>query len=562
MAGTINSLGIGSGVLTSDLIDKLKDNDKTNTIKPIENSITLQQQKGQALDLLDSLLTSFQSNVSALDYDVLYQERSVSGNNDGVMVEAEAGVGIQSFTIDVTTLAKGNVQQSGEFSSKTAEVATIAGTLNLNIDGTNHAIDYKAGTTLEELKKSINDAAGNDVTASILQTGESAFSLVITSDKTGNNQAMSLTDLSGNLDTRLLSDVQVSDTFVTAAADAASNTGQMDIEIAGTHYQIDYTDASTIQSLADSINSDSALRGIVSASIVKYGDNDYRMVLSPKEATQNEAITITDLGSGLDSKLLSANGSSVAGDMSVIQDALDSSFKFNGITMTRSSNTIIDIQLGLSISLLKEGESANISIAQDTQKVSDELSGLVTSYNTLIKQLDDMTLTNLDEGKVGIFNGDNTIKNIAREITKMIISVDEKGNSLAQYGIGLKQDGTMSFTQADFDTKFSADPDAAEAFFSGSGSGDDAVDGIFTSLNKFLDSYVGSSGFMDTLTKASSDSIASFKEEHTRALDFLNAKYDTMATRFIAYDAIINRLNNQSSGLTQQIDMALAAAKG
>ena len=562
MAGTINSLGIGSGVLTSDLIDKLKNNDKANTITPIENSITLEEQKGQALDLLDSLLTSFQANVDALDYDVLYQKRSVSGNNDGVSVSAESGVGIQSFSLDVTTLAKANVQQSGEFSSETAFVASGIGTLNLNIAGSNYTIDYTADTKLDDLRKSINEAAGSKVTASILQTGENAFSLVITSDETGNDEVISLTDLSGNLNNKLINDTQVSGTFATETADAASAIGQMDIEINAVHYQIDYTDDSTIQSIAQSINDDSTLNSIVSASVVKYADNDYRMVLTPKESTQDQAITITDLNAGLDANLLNAAGTTVAGDMQVIQDAVDSSFKFNGITMTRSNNTITDIQLGLSISLLKEGESANISITQDTQKVADEMSGLATSYNTLMKQLDDMTLTDLEKGKVGIFNGDNTIKNIGREITKMITSVNSDGYSLAQYGISLAQYGTMSFSQTDFDTKFDADTDAAEAFFSGTGSGDDAVDGIFTSLNSYLDSYIGLNGFMETLTTASSDNVLSLKEEHTRALDFLNTRYDTMASRFIAYDAIINRLNNQSSALTQQIDMALAAAKG
>ncbi|MEA1920787.1 MAG: flagellar filament capping protein FliD [Campylobacterota bacterium] len=558
MAGTINSLGIGSGVLTSDLLDQLKENDRSNIVTPIENSIALQQQKGQALDLLDSLLTSFQSNVDALDYDVLYQERSVSGNNDGVNVTAEAGVSIQSFSLDVTTLAKSNVQQSGEFSSETASVSSGIGSLNLNINGTNHTIDYEADTTLEELKKAINDAAGDNVTASVLQTGDSAFSLVITSDNTGNDQVISLTDISGNLDNKLLSDAQVSGTFATATADAASATGQMDIEINGTHYQVDYTDSSTIQSIADSINNDTTLNSIVSASVVKYADNDYRMVLTPKEGTQDQAITVTDLGTGLDANLLNAAGTAVNGDMQVIQDGVDSSFKFNGITMTRSSNTITDIQLGLTVELLKEGESANIAISQDTQKVADELSGLATSYNTLMKQLDDMTLTDVDAGKVGIFNGDNTIKNIGREITRVITSVNSNGDSLAQFGISLNQDGTMSFNQTEFDTKFDADTDAAELFFSGTSE----VDGVFSTLNNLLEGYVGSSGFMDTLTTASSSSVTSLQEEYTKALDLLNTRYDTMASRFIAYDAIISRLNNQSNALIQQIDMALAAAQG
>ena len=41
MAGLISSLGVGSGVLTSDVIDKLKANEQNLTITPIDNKITL-----------------------------------------------------------------------------------------------------------------------------------------------------------------------------------------------------------------------------------------------------------------------------------------------------------------------------------------------------------------------------------------------------------------------------------------------------------------------------------------------------------------------------------------
>ncbi|MEA3372129.1 MAG: flagellin hook IN motif-containing protein, partial [Campylobacterota bacterium] len=330
MAGAINSLGIGSGVLTAEIIEKLKDNEKSVRIDPIEQKITLEQQKGQALDLLDSLLTSFKANASALDYDVLYQERTVSGNNDGISVTAEAGVGIQSFSLEVTELAKSSVQQSGSFSSKTDTVASGEGTLNLNLNGTNYTIDYDATTTLEDLRSEINNKAGDELTASILQTGDSAYSLVITSDETGKDQVISFTDLSGNLDNKVVSDTQVSGTFATADANAATASGQMNINLDGVDYQIDYSDTTTIQDLVESINSDASLNSVLSASIVKYADNDYRMVLTPKASTQDQAITISDLDGGLNANLLNAAGTSVNGDMQVIQDATDSSFKYNG----------------------------------------------------------------------------------------------------------------------------------------------------------------------------------------------------------------------------------------
>jgi flagellar hook-associated protein 2 len=504
-------------------------------------------------------LTTFKANVSALEDDTLYQERTVSGSNSGVSVTAEAGVGIQSFSVDVTTLAKNSVLQSGAFTTKSASVATGAGTLNLNIGGTNYAIDYDASTTLDDIKEEINNVASDDVTATILQTGESAYSLVVTSKETGKEQMVSLTDLDGNIDTKLVSDAQVSGTFNSASAVVGSNAGQMNVNINGMDYAIDYTASTTLQGLADAINADASLSGVVNASVVEYGANDYRLVMTPKESVQDQAITVTDLGTGLDANLLNAAGTSVSGDMQVVQDAVDASFKYNGIEMTRSTNTVTDITLGMTLNLLQEGESASISITQNVQKVSDELKAMVTSYNTLMGELDDMTLSDLDEGKVGIFNGDNTIKSIGREITRTLTSVSSDGFSLAQFGIGLNEDGTMTFDSTDFTAKFNEDPDAAEAYFSSSIDSGDEEDGVFTTLNTIMDRFAGFGGLMTTLTTASNDSMTSLQEEHTRALDFLNSRYDALTARFVAYDSIISRLNSQFSALQQQIEMAVNA---
>lgn len=455
MAGTISSLGIGSSVLTADVIDKLKSADTANMITPIDNKITLQTQKSSALDLLSSLLTSFKASASSLADDTLYQKRTVSGNSDAVNVTAQSGSAIQTFAITDTVLAKKSVVESGGFSSDSTAIASGSGTMKLSIDGSNYNINYTSSTSLLDLKDSINSTAGEKVTASILQTGANEYHLVLTSKETGANQTITLDD-----------------------------------SVGGT----------------------------------------LKNELKTYDATTNPT------------------------GVQTIQTASDASFKYNGISITRSSNKVDDLIVGVTINLLQDGGSTNIGISQKTSAISDEMSNLVTSYNTLVKQLDDMTLSDLDNGKVGIFNGDNTIKAIKREITKMITSVDSNGSSLAQYGIGLNQDGTMTFTQSDFDAKMSADPAGLEAFFSGSmNEAGEYTEGVFGNLDNLLKSYTSSSGLMSTLTQASKDESTALSDEKKRATSLLNARYDTMTARFAAYDTIISKINTQFSSLQQQI---------
>jgi flagellar hook-associated protein 2 len=456
MAGTISSLGIGSSVLTADVIDKLKANDTANMITPIDNKITTQTQKASALDLLSSLLSSFKSNASTLADDTLYQKRNVSGNTDAVSVTALSGSDVQSFSISNTVMAKKSILESGSFSSETATISSGSGTLSLSVDGSSFNINYTNTTSLLDLKDSINTAAGAKVTASILQTGANEYHLVLTSKETGATQNISLSD-----------------------------------------------------SVGGTLNNE----------------------LKTYDATTNPT--------GIQS----------------IQTASDASFKYNGITITRASNSVDDLVVGVTINLLQDGGSTNIGITQNTTAISDEVKNLATSYNTLIKQLDDMTLSDLANGKVGIFNGDNTIKGIKREITKMMTSVDANGQSLAQYGIGLDQDGTMTFSQSEFDAKMSTDPTGLESFFSGSTSSSGTyTEGVFGNLDTLLNSYTGASGLMSTLTDASKNETKSLTAEKARATALLNARYDTMTARFAEYDSLISRLNNQFASLQQQIN--------
>lgn len=574
MSGSINSLGLGSGVLTSDLIDKLKANDTAQLITPIDRKITLNQQKGQALDLLSSLLSSFKTSVGALDDDNLYQKRTVSGGNEYASVSAATGSQIRDFSLNITNIAKKSVLQSGTFTSSSASVTTAAGKLNLGIGGTNYSIDYTAGMTLDNLKQAINDAAGKNVSASVLQTGTSAYSLVITSKNTGQNQTVSLTDISGSLSTNLLTSNVKTGSFIAADDFIASTgtTGNVAVKVGNTSVNFAYSDTTTLKSLTDNINADTTLNTKVTASIVEYGTNDYRMVLTPKSGNTGSVISLSDTGTGLNSTITSTTNASrtgtfassttpiasagtagnisvnvgattvafaytdttslqdladninadltlntkvtasivkfgtndqrmvltqkdgttsspitltdsvgggllpsitststpaQTGSMSIIQDPQDAHFSFDGISMTRSSNTVTDISSGLTINLLKDNGSANISIVQNRDQITTEMESMVGSYNTLVKQLDDMTAYNAAEGKVGIFNGDNTIKNISREITKILTSFQSTGYSLPQYGISLDKTGVISFDKSAFTTKMNTDADAMENFFSG-----------------------------------------------------------------------------------------------
>lgn len=202
MAGEISSLGIGSGVLTAEIIDKLKANDESRIIKPIENKITLANQKEDAYNLLSTLMNTFKSSASALDGDNLYLGRAVNGSTDAVTVTAESGADVQSFSItDINKAEKDIWNSNATFSTTDGAIAGLAvgdATFTITIDGENYAISYNEDSSLEDIKNAINEAAGDVVTASMLQVGENSYELVITADDV--NQAITYADSNAGAD--------------------------------------------------------------------------------------------------------------------------------------------------------------------------------------------------------------------------------------------------------------------------------------------------------------------------------------------------------------------------
>ncbi|MDD5052036.1 MAG: flagellar filament capping protein FliD [Sulfuricurvum sp.] len=462
---SISSLGAGSGVLTQTVIDQLKAADTKSIITPIDNKITLEKQKGQALNLLGSLLTTFQTSVGALNDPTLYQKRTVSGNTASVSVTANPGVNIQSFSITNTQLALNNVQESGSFSSDTATVSSGAGTMSITSGGIAYNIGYTATTTLSDLAASINSAAGTSVKASVLQVGATDYRLVLNSVKTGAGQTVSVSDsTSGTLNNQLF--------------DATTKTSSMQD----------------------------------------------------------------------------------------IQTARDASLTYNGITVTRSTNNITDIASGVTINLLQDAGSANIAITQDVQSVSDAMSSFVQNYNTLTSQLSSMTSSDTTTGSIGVFSGDSSINSITRQINQMVTSVSSKGYSLPQFGIDLSQTGVMSFTDATFKAKFTADPTASEAFLSTTTSINTAgnavtSDGVFTSLNTLMNTYTSGTGLMSILNTGNTTNITNLTTNRTNSQALLDARYAAMAARFIQYDTIMSHLTQSFSALSSQIS-AYSYGKG
>ncbi len=193
----ISSLGVGSSILTQDVLDQLREADEAGQVKPITLNIANENDKKDALDIIEATMTNFIDSINAIKSQSLYDERQTEVSGTAVEVSADANTDIQDFTLSVITLATKEIVESGDFGAEDELIADTDGVMTLNVDGKDFDIPYTTTTTLKDLKALINGVAGEKVDATIVQINSGDFRLFISSVDTGSNQAISISDNGG-----------------------------------------------------------------------------------------------------------------------------------------------------------------------------------------------------------------------------------------------------------------------------------------------------------------------------------------------------------------------------
>lgn len=190
---SITSLGVGSGLDLDSILTSLEESKETSLLTPITNQETSVNAEISAYGTLTSALTELQTAAEALADSSLYESLTTSLSGSGVTAattsEAEAG----TYTLQVTQLAQAQSLSTDGVASKTTALGT--GTLTLQV-GTASAVSItldSSNNTLEGIRTAIN-ASGAGVTASIVNDGsDTPYRLVLTSDSTGTESAMTVT---------------------------------------------------------------------------------------------------------------------------------------------------------------------------------------------------------------------------------------------------------------------------------------------------------------------------------------------------------------------------------
>jgi len=185
---SISSVGIGSGILTSDLLEQLKQSDTSILLDPIKNKINNINNKESQFKQIESIMVEFKSKTESLASPTIFDNRASNISNSNVEINNIDGVDVQSFEISNISLAQTDIYNTNTVYNKSDTLSNLGnGTLNINIDNIDYSISYDATDTLESINDKIKIIAGDSLNSIILKVSENSYELSISAKDTNKN---------------------------------------------------------------------------------------------------------------------------------------------------------------------------------------------------------------------------------------------------------------------------------------------------------------------------------------------------------------------------------------
>lgn len=324
---------------------------------------------------------------------------------------------------------------------------------------------------------------------------------------------------------------------------AVIGNGQLSITAGEHSFTVEIAEgADSLAEIRDAINTQAGGKGL-QATIVT-GDNGAQLVLSAIDSGTAKTITVSASGGNGGLAALTYPGS--GGGMTQLVAASDARISVDGIVRTSASNTITDLVPGISFTL-KEAEVGKIvqmNVGNDTAAQLTAVKSFVTNYNAALYAIASATTYNATTKVAAALNGDAMVRGMTRELRDM---VGGDVTALKAMGITIGKDGTLTLSDADFNTAIAKDPAAVSTLFG------NAEGSLGSKLNASMTALLSSDGPL----KTRDDSLTERTKQLTRQRDALDRRMTLTEARykaqFVALDTMMTKLQSTSDFLTQQL---------
>jgi len=427
-----------------------------DTGKVIEGLLAIEQSKITRIDARKSRLVAEQTafkgieaRLLALQVQMTQMSRSQNGvfdaravtssNEDALTAAATSSAVAGTYRLRVNSLARPHLVASQGFDAVTSQVTT--GTMQIQVGDASTSITIDGtNNTLEGVARAINES-GAAVTASVINDGggegKQAYRLMLAANASGTENRITITNklaASGGGAVKPSFDANAISTPIIASGTTGTSVVQSN---AGAGYTGTTNNAYQFTVIAG---------GTVGV------DNNLQIAYTDSTGTNTGTLTVNSgdvnnfLAVAQGIQVQFASGTLVAGDrfqvkafVPTIQDAVDASVTLGSgsgaLQVTSSDNQIDSLVPGVAINLLQSNpaEEITLTVGNDVEKMKKSIEDFVTSFNDLMKYIDDQSRFDSQTNQAGILLGNRQATTIQDQVRSVLTGAVEGANSRLNY---------------------------------------------------------------------------------------------------------------------------------
>ncbi len=514
-------------------------------------------------------LTNLNSAAQALASPSLMQSYTATPSNSSVATataSSSALPGTYSFTVN--QLAQANeIGSQGVASTSTTVAGSGTGTFNITVNGTTTdvALNSTTGYTLSDLAQAINNSNAG-VSAAIINDGSanSPYRLVLTSNTTGTNSAISITNnLSAGTVNLNLNSTSINQTYATGTLGSGDTLPTSAGTYTGTQtqtYNFSVASGGTVGTNAITIDwtNSSGQSGNFTVPSTETGTTSYYIDGATSSNSTNSGIQLS-----LTNGTTLAAGDKFASDafnpqMAAAQNAV---INYGNDYIQSQTNTVSNAIPGVTLSLASTG-SDSVTVALNNSSINSAVSSFVSSYNQLITDINSQLQYNTTNKSSGPLGGSATLQNLKSSLMSFIAQEAPglTGNNGLASTYGLTQDtsgsGKLSFSSSTLDSILTSNPSQAQQYFSSMFDGSPTANGVAGSggMINFLNTYTNpANGIILNKTNGINSDITNLSNQISLQQANVQEQMGMYAQEFSQLESYIGQMQSTSSSLTNEL---------
>jgi flagellar hook-associated protein 2 len=452
--------GLVSGLNTDQIVQAL--------LAPQQQEITNLQNQQNTITQRETIYASIQADLTALQSAVNSLTSTTNNVFDGLtatssntnLATAAASSGAQpgEYSFTVNSLAQAQEIASQGFDSANSSITQGTFQFQVGSGAVNTVTIGSTNDTLQGLASAINNANAG-VTASIVNDGSSSqsYHLLLTANKSGTANAVTITNnlaASGGGAMR----PELNSTYVGSAVTAGnwsgtstptSNTGSGNYTgLNNDTYTFTVTNGGTV----------GTTNGITLSYTDSTGANTGTITLNSGDVGVMKAVAQGIQVQFNAGSLVTGDTFSIKGFNPNVQAAADASISLGSgsgaMTVTSPTNQIQNVFNGITLNLVGANPSqpVTVTVANNTQAQTTAITNFISAYNTVIGFINQNDTYNTQTKQGGILLGDfqasSILNNLGQAATSAVAGVNSLANNLAEIGITVNADGTLSVNNA------------------------------------------------------------------------------------------------------------------